>query len=82
MPCWKRFDEQPQSYRDQVLPPGIAARLAVEAGVPQGWERYVGPEGEVLGVQRFGASAPYKELMEAFGLTPDVVAQRALALVK
>jgi transketolase len=81
MPCWKRFDEQPQSYRDQVLPPEVAARVAIEAAVPLGWERYVGPGGEVMGIQRFGASAPYRDLMEAFGFTPQAVAERALALL-
>src|SRR5262249_10704732 len=54
MPCWELFEEQPQEYRDQVLPPSISARLAVEAGVRQGWDRYVGPQGDVICLDRFG----------------------------
>jgi len=79
MPCWKRFEDQPASYRDEVLPPEITARVAVEAGVSQGWDRYVGSAGQVLGIERFGASAPYKDLMKHFGFTPQAVAERALA---
>ena len=82
MPCWKRFEEQPVSYRDQVLPPGIKARVAIEAAVPLGWERYVGSEGDVIGIQRFGASAPYRDLMEYFGFTPQAVAERAQSLLR
>ena len=81
MPSWELFEAQPREYRDQVLPPAVAARLAVEAGVPQGWDRYVGPSGDVVGMTRFGASAPAKALMERFGFTPANVAARALALL-
>jgi transketolase len=81
MPCWKRFDAQPVSYRNKVLPPEVTTRLAVEAAVPLGWERYVGPKGEVIGLERFGASAPYGDLMEEFGFTPQAVAGRAMALL-
>jgi transketolase len=81
MPCWKRFDAQPESYRNQVLPPEVTARLAIEAAVPLGWERYVGPQGDVIGLKRFGASAPYRDLMEEFGFTPQAVAERAMALL-
>jgi transketolase len=81
MPSWELFDRQPQTYRDQVLPPTVTARLAVEAGVPQGWHRYVGPAGEVIGLDRFGASAPYKTLMEKFGFTAENIVSRALALL-
>ena len=69
MPSWFLFDRQPQSYRDEVLPPAITARLAIEAGLPLGWERYVGTKGAVIGINRFGASAPYKVLAEKFGFT-------------
>ena len=58
MPCWELFEEQPQEYRDEVLPPAVTARLAIEAGVRQGWDRYVGPQGDVICLDRFGASAP------------------------
>jgi len=81
MPSWELFDQQPQTYRDQVLPPTVTARLAIEAGVPQGWHHYVGPAGEVIGLNRFGASAPYKTLMENFGFTAENIASRALALL-
>jgi transketolase len=81
MPSWELFDRQPQSYRDQVLPPTVTIRLAIEAGVPQGWQRYVGLAGEVVGLNRFGASAPYKTLMEKFGFTPENITSRALALL-
>jgi transketolase len=81
MPCWKRFEAQPETYRKQVLPPEITVRLAIEAAVPLGWDRYVGPEGDVIGIERFGASAPYRDLMEQFGFTPEAVAERAMALL-
>jgi transketolase len=82
MPSWELFDQQPQTYRDQVLPPTVTARLAIEAGVPQGWHRYVGSAGEVIGLDRFGASAPYKTLMEKFGFTAENIVSRALALLE
>ena len=80
LPCWSLFDAQPQAYRDTVLPPSVGARLAIEAGVPQGWHRYVGERGEVLGVERFGASAPADVLMREYGFTVDNVCARAMAL--
>ena len=58
MPCWELFEQQPQSYRDEVLPPEVRARLCVEAGVAQGWERWVGDQGDSLALDRYGASAP------------------------
>lgn len=81
MPCWERFAKQPQEYRDSVLPPGVKARVAVEAGVTTGWQKWVGLEGEIVGVDRFGASAPYKVIYEQFGLTAARIAERARALV-
>jgi len=81
MPSWELFEQQPQTYRDQVLPPTVTARLAIEAGVPQGWHHYVGPAGEVIGLNRFGASAPHKTLMEKFGFTAESITSRALALL-
>jgi transketolase len=81
MPSWELFEAQPQAYKDAVLPPAITVRLAIEAGVPMGWARYVGPAGDVVGIQRFGASAPYKVLWEQFGFTGPAVAARALALL-
>jgi transketolase len=82
MPSWEMFDRQPEEYRHRVLPPEIEARIAIEAGVPQGWERYVGIRGEVIGVEHFGASAPFRILYERFGITPARAADRALALLK
>jgi transketolase len=81
MPSWELFDQQPQAYRDAVLPPSVRARLAVEAALPQGWHRYVGDRGDVLGVERFGASAPGNVVMEKFGFTIGHVVERAVALL-
>jgi transketolase len=82
MPSWELFEAQPQAYRDAVLPPGVTARVAVEAGVPLGWERYVGLQGEIIALNRFGASAPYKVLAEKFGFTAQTVAARAKACLE
>ena len=81
MPSWDLFEKQPQAYRDLVLPPGVTARLAIEAGSPFGWERYVGTEGAVIGLTRFGASAPYKVLAEKFGFTAANIVRRAHELL-
>ena len=75
MPCWQWFDEQDQAYRDNVLPPGVTARVAVEAGVEQGWQKYLGPQGRFVGMSSFGASAPYGTLYRHFGITPERVAE-------
>jgi len=82
MPSWELFEAQSQTYRDAVLPPSIPARLAVEAGVSQGWHRYVGERGDVLGVDRFGASAPGPVMLREYGFSVENVCQRALALVE
>ena len=76
MPSWELFDQQPQSYRDLVLPPGVRARVAVEAGVTLGWSRYVGDNGDVVGIDHFGASAPAEVLQKEFGFTPESVVLR------
>ena len=81
MPSWELFDEQPVEYRNSVLPPGIRKRLAVEAAAPIGWHKYVGLDGEVHGVERFGASAPYKVLAKEFGFTAEDVVKRAEGLL-
>ena len=81
LPSWELFEAQPQAYRDSILPPAVLARVAVEAGVPQGWDRYVGPFGAVVGVAgRFGASAPVKVVMEKYGFTAANVADKAVAV--
>ncbi|MBC8249941.1 MAG: transketolase [Anaerolineales bacterium] len=82
MPSWELFERQPQSYRDEVLPPEVTARLAIEAGVPQGWHRYVGDRGDVIGIEGFGASAPYKVLWEKYGFTAENIAARALEMLR
>ncbi len=74
LPCWELFERQEPSYRDAVLPPQVKARVAVEAGVTLGWHRYVGPEGAIIGLETFGASAPAEQLMEYFGFTAKHVA--------
>jgi transketolase len=82
MPSWDLFEAQPQAYRDEVLPPATTARLAVELGVRQGWDRYVGPQGDMLGVDRYGASAPASELLAQYGFTVDKVLERAVSVLK
>ncbi len=81
MPSWELFEALPQAERDAVLPPSVSARLAVELGVPQGWERYIGARGDMLGVERFGASAPTGVLLREYGFTVDNVCMRAEALL-
>jgi len=81
MPSWDVFEHQPADYRDAVLPPGVRARVAVEQASTFGWERYVGSEGRVIGMQTFGASAPLKELQRKFGFEPDRVAAVAKELL-
>jgi transketolase len=73
MPCSELFDRQPPEYRDEVLPPGVMARVAIEQASTLGWHRYVGDDGAIVGMHTFGASAPLKRLVTKFGFTPDVV---------
>jgi transketolase len=79
MPSWELFEEQPPSYRDDVLPPEVTARVSVEQASTFGWERYVGPAGAMIGMETFGASAPLKELQKKFGFTADRVVEAARA---
>lgn len=81
-PSWELFEQQPMSYQENVLPPGIKARIAVEAGATFGWKRWVGDAGIIIGVDRFGESAPYKEIFDDLGLTPERVASDANALLE
>ena len=81
MPSWELFEALPQAERDAVLPPSVGARLAVELGVAQGWERYTGARGSMLGVERFGASAPGDVMLREYGFTVDNVCARAKALL-
>ncbi len=82
MPCWEQFRTQPTEYRDEVLPPGVRARVAIEAGSTAGWHEWVGEHGDVLGIDRFGASAPAPELFRQFGFTAQNVAERAQAALE
>jgi transketolase len=82
MPSWELFDAQPQEYQDEVLLPGIRARLAIEVGVAQGWHKYVGDAGDVIALDRFGESAPYKVIFEKLGYTVDNIVARSKAVVR
>jgi transketolase len=77
MPSWELFEQQPEAYRTSVLPPAVSARVAIEAGRTLGWDRYVGARGQVVGVDRFGASAPGPEVAARLGLTPETIVRRA-----
>jgi transketolase len=79
-PSWELFAAQDKTYRQSVLLPDVKARLSIEAGISQGWERWVGCDGEIISIEHFGASAPYKTLYEKFGLTVGEVIDRAKAL--
>ncbi len=81
MPCVELFEEQPKEYREEVLPPTVTARLAIEAGVRQGWDRYVGPRGDVICLDRFGASSPGDVAMRELGFNLENVLQHARALI-
>jgi len=82
MPCMEFFASQPREYREAVLPPSVPARLAVEAAAPQPWYRWVGDHGAVLGLERFGASAPYQRIYREVGLTVENVVKRARELLE
>lgn len=79
LPCWELFERQPAAYRDEVLPPSVTARVAVELGSPFGWERYVGRDGAVIGLRSFGESAPIAVLLTEFGITAEAVTEAARA---
>jgi transketolase len=81
MPSWELFERQPREYRDLVFPPSVRKRLAVEAGVTLGWQKYVGLDGAVVGRDGFGASAPVKDVMKHFGFTGENVYNAAKALL-
>jgi transketolase len=81
MPSWELFEKQSQAYRDEVLPPTVHARLAIEAGVTFGWAKYVGDKGDVIGLDRYGASAPVQIVMEKLGFTAANVVERVKKLI-
>lgn len=76
-PSWELFEEQPQPYKDEVIPPSVSLRLGIEAAVAQGWERYLGSQGRMISIERFGASAPYRVLAEKFGFTISNIISKA-----
>jgi transketolase len=82
VPSWELFAAQPAAYRDLVLPPHVKARVSIEAGVTLGWERYVGADGMAIGLDRFGASAPYQTIYEKLGLTAEAVTDAARKLIR
>jgi transketolase len=82
MPCFELFEEQTPEYRAEILPPSVTARLAIEAGVRQGWDRYAGPNGDVVALDRFGASAPGEIALKNLGFNVDNVVNRARALLR
>ncbi|MBA2757179.1 MAG: hypothetical protein H0U37_07025, partial [Chloroflexi bacterium] len=82
LPCWETFDLQDQAYRDEVLPPTVRKRVSVEIGVSLGWERWVGDEGAIIGLDHFGASAPAGTIFEKFGFTADRVADVGRRVVR
>jgi transketolase len=81
LPCWELFDRQDDAYRDEVLPPGISARVSVEEASTLGWDHYVGPGGTRIGMHTFGSSASLRDLQDKFGFTPDKVAEAARAVL-
>ena len=82
MPSWDIFEHQTQEYQDEVLPPQVTARVAVEQASTFGWERYVGRSGRIIGMSTFGASAPLKELQHKFGFEPDAIVSAAKAQLR
>jgi transketolase len=82
MPSWDIFEKQPADYKNKLLPSEVKARVSVEAGATFGWERYTGLTGAMIGLHSFGASAPLKELLDHFGLTPTKIAQAARDQIK
>ncbi len=77
LPCWELFDRMPAEYRESILPSSVAARIAIEAASPFGWDRYVGPQGKILAMEHFGASGSIEQLLPYFGFTVDRVVQAA-----
>jgi transketolase len=81
LPSWFVFDQQDRSYRESVLPPAVKARISIEEASTLGWDRYVGPEGQVIGMHTFGSSAPLKDVLGKFGFTPEKVVETAHKLL-
>ena len=77
MPCWELFEKQSQEYKDSVIPPDVKARVAIEAGVEQGWHKYIGDKGVFIGMATFGASAPANVCFQKYGITAENVIKAA-----
>jgi transketolase len=82
LPCWEIFERQDAAYRDEVLPPAVTARVAIEEASTMGWERWVGTEGAIIGMTTFGQSAPFADVEAEFGFTPEHVAEVAREVAK
>jgi transketolase len=81
LPSWYLFDQQDADYRESVLPSAVTARISIEEASTLGWDRYVGPQGEMIGMHTFGSSAPLKDVLGKFGFTPEKVVETAQALL-
>jgi transketolase len=82
MPSWELYERTTQRYKDTVLPPQVTARVAIEAGISMGWERYVGSSGAVIGINRFGASAPGALVMKKYGIKASAIVSKTMQLFK
>jgi len=82
MPSWELFEKAPAPYRERILPSSMTKRLAVEAGISMGWEKYTGSEGKIIGIDKFGASAPGGTVLKAYGISSENIVKNALDLFK
>ena len=82
MPSWELFRKQEQDYRNKVLPPEVKNRIAVEAASPQGWCEWVGDSGKVIGIPKFGTSAPYQEIYQHYGITVKDIVSASIKMVR
>jgi transketolase len=80
-PSWELFESQTDEYKESVIPKSVKARISIEAGVKQGWEKYIGVYGEAISIEKFGASAPYQVIFKEYGFTKEIVVQKAKALI-
>ena len=80
MPSWELFEKTSKGYQDSILLPKVKMRIAIEAGIPMGWERYTGANGDIISINRFGASAPGDTVLEKFGFTVNNIVERAIAM--
>jgi len=81
MPSWELFEKAPASYRERILPSHVKTRIAVEAGISMGWEKYVGTEGRIIGINRFGASAPGGKVLKEYGFSSENIVKNALEML-